>query len=126
MADNAVIGLHAAAGPGTTHRDVAELDHVVEVDEWLAGRLVNCRPDLTADLRQDQDLQVIVGQLDHLPLLLDRLVREAVIAEVRVEAAHGRHGVRIGIWVGGEDLVVLLDRSVLLQRAGADGGREKR
>ena len=109
VADDAVVGLDAAAGPRSAHGDVAELDDVVEVDEGLAGRLVNGRPDLAADLGQDQDLHVVVGQLDHLPLLLDRLVGEAVVAEVGVEARHRRHRVRVGIGVGREDLVVFFD-----------------
>ena len=106
VADDAVVGLDAAAGPRPAHGDVTELDDVVEVDEGLAGRLVNRRPDLPADLRQDQELQVFIGQLDHLPLLLNRLVSEAVIAKVGVEPGHVGYGVRVGVGVGREGTVV--------------------
>src|SRR5208282_4872067 len=56
--EDAVVGLHPAAGPRPAHRDIAELDHVVEVDEGPTGRPINGGPDLAADLRQDEDLQV--------------------------------------------------------------------
>ena len=83
VADDAVVRLDAAARPRPAHRDVAELHDVVVVDERPAGRLLDRRPDLAADLGQDRHPEVVVLQLDDRPFLVDRRVGVAVEAEVR-------------------------------------------
>jgi hypothetical protein len=107
--DDAVVRLDAAARPGSAHRDVAELDDVVVVDERLSRRLVDGRRDLPADLRQDHHLEVVVLELDHLPRALDGCVGIAVEAEVRVDSPRNRHGIRVRVRVGDEHLRVLAD-----------------
>jgi len=78
VADDAVVGLDATAGPGTAHGNIPEFHDAVSVDIWLTGGLVNGRPDLSTNLGQDNHADVVVLQLHHIPFLVDRLLGEAI------------------------------------------------
>ena len=62
VAHDAEIVLDAARAPGAAHRDVAERDGVVEVDELASGRLVERPPHLAADLREHRHAHAVVLQ----------------------------------------------------------------
>ena len=122
VADDAVVGLDAAAGPGAAHGDVAELHHLVEIDERPAGPLVHGVPDLAADFRQDHHLEVGVLELDHLPGARLGDVGKAVEAEVGVDPADDRDRVRVAEGIGGEHPLVFADGGA--RRLRGQGGGE--
>ena len=54
------VELHAAGDPGAQRTDQRGLDHVLAIEEVIAGGLVLGGEDAPADLRQDQHVQIIV------------------------------------------------------------------
>ena len=64
------IELYSSRGPGSPHRNVAELDHMVVIDEFQAPSLVHGTPDLSTDLREDRNRDPVVFQKYRRPLLV--------------------------------------------------------
>ena len=54
------VELHAAGDPGAQRTDQRGLDHVLAIEEVVAGGLVPGGEDAPADLRQDQHVQIVV------------------------------------------------------------------
>ncbi len=109
VADDAVVRLDPPAGPRTAQGDVAELHHLVPIEESLPGGLLDGRPDLAADFGKHGDADPLVLELDHRPLPLLGVVGEAVVAEVGVDAAAIGDWIRVGVGVGPEGLPILAD-----------------
>ena len=105
VADDAEVELDPARRPRTPERDVAELHHLVAVDELPPGLLDHRAPHLPARLGQDEDPDQVVLERRHAPLpgLRGRGVPvEGVVGvEPSVPDEHG-HGVRVREGVGVE------------------------
>ena len=95
VSDDAEVELDAAGCPGTAQGDVAELHHVIREKEVAPRLLVRSRPDLAADLRQQDHADRVVLKRHGLPCRGRALVVRAVVAEVGIACLRrGRN------WVG--------------------------
>ena len=62
MPDDTIICFQSATGPGPAHSDVPEFYGMVVIEKGLVCRLFDSSPDLAADLRQDEQTEVLILQ----------------------------------------------------------------
>ena len=95
VSDDAVIGLNTTAGPGTAHGNVPEFHHAVGIDVGFSGGLIDGRPDLTSHFRQDDDADIVILQLHHIPFLVDRLLGKTIKPVIGINRRLRRDGIGV-------------------------------
>ena len=106
VADHAEVEFDPARGPRPAQRDVAELHHLVAIDELMARALYDGPPHLAARLREHEDFDEIVLEVNHLPLTRHTVLGVSLEGMVRVQpgvARQDRDRIGLGERIGRED-----------------------
>src|SRR6202044_600103 len=97
---------------------------MVVIEEGAVGGPFDGGPDLTTDLGEDEEADIVILGFYALPIFRYRVVGEAVIAEIRIHVVEQANRVRVREAVGWEYLFVFADRRGLLCVGGQQGGDE--
>ena len=94
------VELDTTRHPRPGEPDQCRLDHGVGVEEWIVGAFVHCELDPATQLRQDQQPQVRVLQMQPHPRAVRTVLADPVVERQRINPA-GRALVDPTVQVGG-------------------------